>query len=280
MDNSSENTLGDAASSFEVRPSSVGTVLREAREQLGLSVVDVESRLKFAARQIEALEADNFTLLSETSFVRRFIRSYAKLLQLDPEPLLASLPIAPTQPSLHSASNAIDVPLPNTYVLRGLKIIWLAIGFVVVSIILLFVWLNFSQSITPQASVETVGVPAVMPTIPASVVVAVPLPDALTVSPEAPAAGEAIQTKSNDASKQSGAIRLMFDAESWVKVTDSGGNILLSKLNARGSEQNLNGKPPYSIVIGNASGVRLYYQGKLVDFAPSEPGGIVNLTLE
>ncbi|MFZ1547135.1 MAG: RodZ domain-containing protein [Candidatus Nitrotoga sp.] len=280
MNNSSENTLGDASSSVEVRPLSVGTMLREAREQLGLSVVDVESRLKFASRQIEALEADNFTLLSETSFVRRFIRSYAKLLQLDPEPLLASLPIAPTQPSLHSASTAIDVPLPNTYVLRGLKIIWLAIGFVVVSIILLFVWLNRSQSITPQARVETVGLPTVMPTIPASVVVAVPLSDALIVSQQAPAAAEAIQTKSNDASKQSGAIRLMFDAESWVKVTDNDGNILLSKLNARGSEQHLKGRPPFSVVIGNVSGVRLYYQEKLVELAPYYNGGIVRLTLE
>lgn len=280
MNNSSENTLGDTSSSVEVRPLSVGTVLREAREQLGLSVVDVESRLKFASRQIEALEADNFTLLSETSFVRRFIRSYAKLLQLDPDPLLASLPMAPMQPSLHSASNAIDVPLPNTYVLRGLKIIWLAIGFVVVSIILLFVWLNRSQSITPQASVETVGLPTVMPTIPSSVVVAVPLPDALIVSPQAPAAAEAVQTKSNDASKQSGAIRLIFDAESWVKVIDNDGNLLLSKLNTRGSEQNLKGRPPFSVVIGNISGVRLYYQGKLVELAPYYNGGIARLTLE
>lgn len=280
MDNSLENTLGDTSSSIEVRPLSVGAVLREAREQLGLSVADVESRLKFASRQIEALEADNFTRLPEISFVRPFVRSYAKLLQLDPAPLLASLPIEPAHPSLHAASIAIEVPFPNTYATRRLKIIWLATGLVVVAITLvLFVWLNRSKPIMPQATVETIELPAVMPT-PASVVIAVPSPDALVVPPEAPAAAKVIKTESNSASKQSASIRLTFDADSWVKVTDNDGKILLSQLNSSGSEQHLKGRPPFSVVIGNISGVHLYYQGELVKLAPFYNGGIAHLTLE
>ena len=280
MDNSLENTLGDTSSSVEARPLSVGTVLREAREQLGLSVADVESRLKFASRQIEALEADNFTRLPEISFVRRFVRSYAKLLQLDPAPLLASLPIEPAQPSLHTASIAIDVPFPNTYATRRIKIIWLATGLVVVAITLvLFVWLNRSKPITSQATVETLELPGVMPS-PASVVIAVPSPDALVVSPGANTAVKVIQTESYSASKQSASIRLKFDADSWVKVTDNDGKILLSQLNSSGSEQHLKGRPPFSVVIGNISGVHLYYQGKLVKLAPFYNGGIARLTLE
>ncbi len=281
MDNSSENTLDNTSSSVEVRPLSVGTVLREAREQLGLSIADVESRLKFAPRQIEALEADNFSRLPEISFVRRFVRSYAKLLQLDPAPLLASLPIAPVPPSLHTASIAIEVPFPNTYATRRLKIIWFMAGLVVVVAItlVLFVWLNRSKPIMQQSTVETMELPAVMPT-PASVVIAVPSPDTLVAPPEAPAAGKVIKTESNSASKQSASIRLTFDADSWVKVTDSDGKILLSQLNSSGSEQHLKGRPPFSVVIGNVSGVRLYYQGKLVELAPFYNGGIARLTLE
>lgn len=281
MDNSSENTLGNASSSVEVRPLSVGAVLREAREQRGLSVADVESRLKFASRQIEALEADNFTRLPEISFVRRFVRSYAKLLQLDPAPLLASLPIAPVPPSLHTANIAIEVPFPNTHATRRLKIIWLTAGLVVVVaiILVLFVWLSRSKPIMPQATVETIELPAVMPT-PASVVIAVPSPDALVVSSKAPAAAKVIKTESNSASKQSASIRLTFDADSWVKVTDNDGRILLSQLNSSGSEQHLKGRPPFSVVIGNISGVRLYYQGKLVELAPFYNGEIARLTLE
>ncbi|MEQ1583804.1 MAG: RodZ domain-containing protein [Candidatus Nitrotoga sp.] len=278
MDNPSENILSDASSNVDVRPFSVGAALREARERLGLSIADVESRLKFASRQIEALETDNFTRLPEIFFVRRFVRSYAKLLQLDPDPLLAALPIAPAQPSLHAASIAIEVPFPNTYTTRRLKIIWLAIGLVAIMITLvLFVWLNRSKPTMPQATVETIELPAAMPT-PASVVIAVP-PDVLAVSPEAPAA-EAIKTESNSASKQSASIRLTFDADSWVKVTDNDGKILLSQLNSSGSEQHLKGRPPFSVVIGNINGVHLYYQGKLVELAPFYNGGTARLRLE
>ena len=277
MDNSSEDTLGDASSSVEVRPFSVGAALRDARERLGWSVADVESRLKFASRQIEALEAENFTRLPEIFFVRRFVHTYAKLLQLDPDPLLAALPIAPAQPSLHTANIAIEVPFRNTYATRRLKIIWLAAGLVVVTITLvLFVWLNRSKPIVPQATVESIELPVVM-AAPASVVIAV---DVLAVPPEAPAAAKVIKTESNSTSKQSASIRLKFDADSWVKVTDNDGKILLSQLNSSGSEQHMNGKPPFSVIIGNISGVHLYYQEKLVELAPFYDGEIARFTLE
>ncbi len=277
MDNSSEDTLGDASSSVEVRPFSVGAALRDARERLGWSVADVESRLKFASRQIEALEAENFTRLPEIFFVRRFVHTYAKLLQLDPDPLLAALPIAPAQPSLHTANIAIEVPFRNTYATRRLKIIWLAAGLVVVTVTLvLFVWLNRSKPIVPLATVESIELPVVM-AAPASVVIAV---DVLAVPPEAPAAAKVIKTESNSTSKQSASIRLKFDAGSWVKVTDNDGKILLSQFNSSGSEQHLNGKPPFSVIIGNISGVHLYYQEKLVELAPFYDGEIARFTLE
>jgi cytoskeleton protein RodZ len=281
VDNSSEDILGDASSNVEVRSFSVGAALREAREQLGLSVADVESRLKFASRQIEALEADNFTRLPEIIFVRCFVRSYAKLLQLDPDPLLAALPIAPTQSSLHISNIAIEVPFPNTYATRRPKVIWWAASLAVAIAItlVLFVWFNRSKPIMPQATVETIELPAVMPT-PASVVIAVPSPDALVVPPKAPTAAKVIKSESNSASKQSASIRLTFDADSWVKVTDNDGKILLSQLNSSGSEKHLKGRPPFSVVIGNISGVRLYYQGKLVELAPFYDGEVAHLTLE
>lgn len=267
MDNSSENTLDNTSSSVEVRPFSVGAVLRAERERLGLSLADIESRLKFASRQIEALEADNFTRLPEISFVRRFVRSYAKLLQLDPDPLLVSLPLEPAQSSLHTANVAIDVPFPNIYATRRTNIIWLSIGLVVIAItLLLFIWLNRGLPIMQQVTMETTELPTIMP---------IPL---TAVSPsDALAASSKTVTATN---KQSASIRLKFDADSWVKITDSGGTILLSQLNSSGSEQHLTGKAPFSVIIGNINGVHLYYQGKLVELAPFKNGETARLTLE
>ena len=69
----------------------VGTRLREARERLGLSVSEVAQRLKFAPRQIEALEADQAAALPGLTFVRGFVRSYAKLVGLEADPLVSAL---------------------------------------------------------------------------------------------------------------------------------------------------------------------------------------------
>jgi len=69
----------------------VGAELAHARESQGLALADVAQRLKFAPRQLEALEQERFDLLPGGTFVRGMVRSYARLLKLDAEPLLGRL---------------------------------------------------------------------------------------------------------------------------------------------------------------------------------------------
>src|SRR5471032_842319 len=61
------------------------------RAELGLSLEDVANQLKFSPRLIEALEAGEFDKLPGGTFARGMLRSYAKLLKLDPAPILAQL---------------------------------------------------------------------------------------------------------------------------------------------------------------------------------------------
>ncbi len=245
---------------------SVGVALRQAREQLGLSVADVANRLKFASHQIEALEEEAFARLPEMTFVRGFVRSYAKLLQLNPVPLLAALPHAQTALPVETA--AMEVPFPNIYAARRLNIMWMAAGLAVAVALGLFVWLHDRAPVAPQLTVETLVLPDVV-LQPASVVAVTPL-----AAPTADAAD------ADHAGVNVSAIRLAFDEESWVSVTDKDGKVLLEQLNLSGKEQRLSGIPPFSMVIGNASGVRLYYQGKKLDLAPYNKGGVARLTLE
>lgn len=65
-----------------------GAVLAQERARQNLSVNDVANKLRISIRQIEALEADEYDKLPGVTFVRGFMRNYARLLQLDPEPLL------------------------------------------------------------------------------------------------------------------------------------------------------------------------------------------------
>jgi len=56
-----------------------------------MTVNDIAVRLKFSQRQIEALENDRYELLPIASIARGMARSYAKLVGVEPAPLLAML---------------------------------------------------------------------------------------------------------------------------------------------------------------------------------------------
>jgi len=74
---------------------SAGTTLRVAREQWGLSLTDVAENLNLGTDTIEAIESDDYSSLPGTTFVKGYIRSYAKLLQLDVEGLMGNIDLQP-----------------------------------------------------------------------------------------------------------------------------------------------------------------------------------------
>ncbi len=83
-------------------PATAGALLRAAREAAGLTVDAVAQQLKLAPRQVKAIEDSDFTLLPGRTFVRGFVRNYARLVRLDPEPVLSALPVAAAAPTLES----------------------------------------------------------------------------------------------------------------------------------------------------------------------------------
>ena len=62
--------------------------LAGAREQRGWSQADVAQRLKLRVRQLDALERGDWEALPGRAFVRGTLRAYARLLEVDIEPLL------------------------------------------------------------------------------------------------------------------------------------------------------------------------------------------------
>ena len=68
-----------------------GAMLRMAREARGTTIAEVAAALKMSPRQIEAIEGEDFSRLSGATFIRGFIRNYARHLKIDAAPLLAAL---------------------------------------------------------------------------------------------------------------------------------------------------------------------------------------------
>ena len=67
-----------------------GQHLRRAREEAALSIEEVAARLHLDTRTVGNLEADSYSDLPAPTFVRGYLRSYARLLELPAQPLIDS----------------------------------------------------------------------------------------------------------------------------------------------------------------------------------------------
>jgi hypothetical protein len=61
----------------------IGSSLRQARQQRGLDVADVERATRIRAKYLAALEEERFDVLPGPAYVRGFLRTYAEELELD-----------------------------------------------------------------------------------------------------------------------------------------------------------------------------------------------------
>lgn len=66
----------------------LGEILKNKREESGLDLREVARTLRFQYEYLKALEDEDFTRLPPDVYVKAYIRGYAKLLNIDPLPLL------------------------------------------------------------------------------------------------------------------------------------------------------------------------------------------------
>ncbi|MEK7438587.1 MAG: helix-turn-helix domain-containing protein [Pseudomonadota bacterium] len=290
---------------------SPGRVLASARAVLKLSVADVSQQIKYGVKQIEAIEAGDYAKLPGTTFVRGMIRSYAKLLQINAEPLLVDL-------------GRRDIPSPVSVDLRTggqepfvesggksnrVYVLLSAAALVAVAVVAYEWWahpLDTGEVVTimpraaqgevnpapPAAAPAPAPAPAPMPALtsatapvapasaPAAASATAPAADAATRSPVKPALAAAPAGADKAASGGKNRIELNFDQLSWVEIRQANGKILLSQLNQPGTRQVIEGVPPFEVVIGNAANVRLKYEGEAVDLRPHFKVDVARLTLE
>ena len=265
----SEEDQASSPAGVELGP---GAMLGRARAERNLSVAEVAERLKYGARQIEALEADDYSRLPGTTFVRGMIRGYAKLAGLDPVPVLKALERRniPAQATVDLRPQRIPFPDGSK---RGTRL-YLVLSMVALLgiVAVLYEWHMADQASVPVPT-RMVAPPAVQP--------------ALQPEAEQPApAPEVTATAGTDAANpparrgDAGKIQLDFQKESWVEIKDRVGRTLLSQLNPAGSQRVVEGAPPFSVIIGNAASVRLQYNDAPVDLKPYVRVEVARLTLE
>ncbi len=276
----------------------VGAQLRAMREVKGLSVADVAAQIRLAPRQIEALEADDMASLPELAFVRGFARSYAKLLGMDAQPLLDSLPNPYANSELHMPSS-VEVPFNVRQLSMQQSRVWLIAAGVIATFAIIFALWNraaphpVSAAVVVEQAIE-LPIPAESAPISSEPVDAADALAAALVAPIAaqvkapealsrvPVTTQAVAVSSVPVSNNGAQLRLVFATESWVEITDMSGKTLSSGHHAAGSELNFKTMGPYQVVIGNASSVQLFRRGKPFDLSSyiNKSSDVARLTVE
>lgn len=296
MEQLPENNIDpvEAAVPDDATMPSVGFQLRAGRERLGMSIEDVVAKIKLAPRQIVALEADDFQALPETTFLRGFVRSYAKLLQLEVQPLLDALPGAQVAKVIVDTQK-VEAPFPSEKTVRRQNVNLLIAAFIVALLIAGFAaWQAKAPHPAEQATDAASDVAIVETSLPlpeqAEILDGSGVVEAGVVESAVPVVAPAVQAAPLSAAsapaavvvKPAAALRLVFDKESWAEIKDQSGKTLIRQVNPAGSELRVEGVAPITLVIGHAATVHLYYREKPVDLTSyiNATSDVARMTLE
>jgi cytoskeleton protein RodZ len=245
---------------------SIGQRLRAGRERAGLSIAASAEKLHLDPKVIEALEADRFSDLGASVYVRGHLRRYADFVGEKGAELVAAYAAREARPPPPDLTQA---PHPERRADPRRLVTPLA-GISGAAVLALAIWWVLAGSrpgaeeavgerspggtpaaapvaappapITPVAS----GTPAVTP----AVAVPVASPDPVTERKEEPAPARATR------------LRLELANDSWVEVYDSRGDRLFYDVASAGSVQSVEGRPPLRVVLGNSVGVAVEVDGQ------------------
>jgi cytoskeleton protein RodZ len=277
-----------------------GSLLRAGREAAGLSVAAVAQQLKLAPRQIAAIEDGDYSKLPGRTFVRGFVRNYARLLRLDCDAVLAALP-GP------AAAAALDFPslaptprpmgeIPADVPLKPNPARW-AIPLALVAAVTVGAVYEIAHPPAELAKSTAIDKPvlAVAPVTdaapaPTQANATTSLPNPLVAADEKAVAAPGSVGRDPDsgvmpapviASAESGSapIGLKFQGTSWVEVRDGAGSLILQVTGNTGSTQAVSGRAPFDVVLGNATAVNVTWQGKPFDTAPYTRQNVARFTL-
>lgn len=310
---------------------SPGSLLREAREAKKLSCHEVAAYLRLTSSVIEMLERDDYSKFSGTTFVRGYLRSYARYLGLPTERVLEAYerlsvpepahPVlqTPVRKQLHSSDRRVRAV---TYIVVALVIalplLWWKHE------ITLRLWqpedpvaghaqLPAAESQPPNDGIEaqtglpeqvtytptqpsarsdtadtTTGTPGLAAEVAApgdasasSAAVGARETDAAAAAPAAQMTSPTPATPQQEppATDEQDALVLRFAEDSWVEVKGGDGKRLLNGLMQAGDTRTVNGKPPFSLVLGNAPGVSVEYNGQPFDISPFRRGKIARFAI-
>lgn len=289
-----------------------GERLRERREMQKLSLEIVATQLHTTVQMVRALEENDLAKLPPPVFVRGFLRSYARLVDLPESEVLGAVPTPPAtlRPTAGSSGAAPAVPLYAEAESRPALTVFLALGALAATAFIGWqLWngrlaadrktevgtpapasaseqseVSADLLLTPQAT--TAPIPAGVtaephlaeappPTAPLAQPVPAPAPLSEPIPP--PVAPERARTGASP--PPANALVLRFAGESWVTVVDAAGKRLLYEAGLPGTSKTVSGQPPLKVTLGRPGNVSLEFNGQPVANSYNAKSGPARFTV-
>ncbi|MGL6488614.1 cytoskeleton protein RodZ [Aeromonas hydrophila] len=291
-----------------------GQLLRNAREQLGWTREQVASRIHLRLTLIAAIESDTYDKHTSHTFIRGYLRTYAKLVGIPEETILAAYDklglTPPDNIDMQSFSRRSRQQANDS----RLKVVtWLVI-LVLIALSVAWWWQSTARrsagdealaatemgatSNTPSATVPPaveVADPVVAPATSAAAATSVDpvvsaaattLPvdasSAVATTAVASSAATATQPAADTAASEPAKVpqlKMSFTADCWLDVKDAKGKTLFSGLKKANDELVLEGPEPLKFIIGAPMAVNIEYQGKSIDMSRYNNGRTARLSL-
>lgn len=291
--------------------SGIGANLRAQREARSWTIEHVANQLNLAPRQVRALEDDDYAALPGMAVTRGFIRAYAKLVKIDPAPLMAIMPAAvppQTEDLQHRPSRTTpfseggrlssggNSPLRSRVMISMLLLILLLGG--------AYIAYHFGLVRIPAAGVfqldEATPPSAASPAteVSESVVLGAPslgiensdgVINADTAQRESGSqvgAGNVLAAGQGDtAPASSNSLVIKLREDSWVEIkrlesVKGANDIIHSRLMKAGTEQAFDLTAPVIVTVGNATGVDATWRGEPLDIKTGMKNNVARLTLK
>ncbi len=285
-----------------------GALLRAAREKQGLHIAALAAAIKVAPRKLDALEHDRYDELPDATFTRALAQTVCRTLKIDPQPVLALLPVA--EPAvLDTVSGALNAPFrdrPSREDGVGLAaaavrpMVWAGVGLLVASAVVYFapahLWQSAPEAVRAAATAASAVLPsrsAPPPAEPATTVTEIAAPVVLSPAaasepapavplptPAVTAMAEAPLDAAPAAPLTPRLVQLRADGDTWVEARDARGQVVFSRLVQRGENVGFDGVLPIRLTVGNAPVTRVSLRGKAVDLGPATRENVARIELQ
>jgi cytoskeletal protein RodZ len=231
---------------------SIGETLATKRQEAGLTVTQVSERTRIRQTVIRAIECDDFDMCGGNFYARGHVRSIARVIGLDPEPLVREYDDAHGgAPQAVPAAVAFEPETPVRFRERRTPNWSAAMAIALILVLIYGVVHAFGSDGRTHRPLRADQVSRVV----------TPRPD--------PVPAPATSTPAVTASRKEVTVRVDARQASWVNVRDNTGRQLFSGLVRAGDTRQWSARKKIRIVIGNCGGVKLTVNGKDL----GSPGG-------